>query len=223
MMHLDVGCVSKMDGSCRWTDAGGSLVVASAVGPTHVSDKNPDPTIGSVEVRCSYAERGVLNRALLERALEDFVGSALNAAVDAAKFPRQTIAVSIYIVLEQGGGAAAAALNAAVVALSDARVPMRALPLAVEVWALQVADEPKAGLLAVVDTRTSNFVSVDTRGTLSRAAFAACLGAARRDAAALLGYVLRQRSAAARAAAPAALAGAATPAAKRPRAEAASV
>ncbi|KAJ1459356.1 hypothetical protein M885DRAFT_560704 [Pelagophyceae sp. CCMP2097] len=103
----------------------------------------------------------------------------------------------------------------------------RALPLAVEVWALQVADEQKAGLLAVVDTKSSNFVSVDTRGTLrlSRAAFASCLGATRRESAALLGAVLHQRSAAARAAAPAQPPiSAATPASEsKTRAEAVSV
>ena len=134
-VDFEVGCTEDAQGSCRWRD-GATEVVATVDGPTHRSDRaaSQDPGRGGLEIRAQLAARSsVTDRNAAEKAVEDALHASLGAALDAAACPRRVTTVFCLVIADDLTAAQRCALNAASLALLDARAPMRAIPLAVSV------------------------------------------------------------------------------------------
>ena len=134
-VDFEVGCTEDAQGSCRWRD-GATEVVATVDGPTHRTDRaaSQDPGRGGLEIRAQLAARSsVKDRNAAEKAVEDALHASLGAALDAAACPRRVTTVFCLVIADDQTAAQRCALNAASLALLDARAPMRAIPLAVSV------------------------------------------------------------------------------------------
>ena len=134
-VDFEVGCTEDAQGSCRWRD-GAIEVVATVDGPTHRTDRaaSQDPGRGGLEIRAQLAARSsVKDRNAAEKAVEDALHASLGAALDAAACPRRVTTVFCLVIADDQTAAQRCALNAASLALLDARAPMRAIPLAVAV------------------------------------------------------------------------------------------
>ena len=110
--------------------------MATVDGPTHRSDRaaSQDPGRGGLEIRAQLAARStVKDRNAAEKAVEDALHASLGAALDAAACPRRVTTVFCLVIADDQTAAQRCALNAASLALLDARAPMRAIPLAVTV------------------------------------------------------------------------------------------
>ena len=134
-VDFELGCTEDAQGSCRWRD-GATEVVATVDGPTHRTDRaaSQDPGRGGLEIRAQLAARSsVKDRNAAEKAVEDALHASLGAALDAAACPRRVTTVFCLVIADDQTAAQRCALNAASLALLDARAPMRAIPLAVSV------------------------------------------------------------------------------------------
>ena len=134
-VDFEQGCTEDAQGSCRWRD-GATEVVATVDGPTHRTDRaaSQDPGRGGLEIRAQLAARSsVKDRNAAEKAVEDALHASLGAALDAAACPRRVTTVFCLVIADDQTAAQRCALNAASLALLDARAPMRAIPLAVSV------------------------------------------------------------------------------------------
>ena len=134
-VDFEQGCTEDAQGSCRWRD-GATEVVATVDGPTHRTDRaaSQDPGRGGLEIRAQLAARSsVKDRNAAEKAVEDALHASLGAALDAAACPRRVTTVFCLVIADDQTTAQRCALNAASLALLDARAPMRAIPLAVSV------------------------------------------------------------------------------------------
>ena len=134
-VDFEIGCTEDAQGSCRWRD-GATEVVATVDGPTHRTDRaaSQDPGRGGLEIRAQLAARSsVKDRNAAEKAVEDALHASLGAALDAAACPRRVTTVFCLVIADDQTAAQRCALNAASLALLDARAPMRAIPLAVSV------------------------------------------------------------------------------------------
>ena len=175
---FELGVVEAAQGSCRF-NSGGTVVLATAEGPMHDSERaaSQDPARGGLEVRVSLGNRGGSDRVVVERRLEEELTAVLRNAVDLDAFPRELARVTVLVVVD-GGAAATAALNAAVLALLDARLPLASVPLAVDATAAAAAaarDDadtdgaapPSPTTFTVAMDATSDdsaFLSLDTAG-----------------------------------------------------------
>lgn len=143
---VELGLLSSVDGSARLR-AGGTVVLASVIGPRPARNARiEDPTRALLEVHLSGASgSGSVRDAELVATLR----GALSPLVLLRAAPRSVITVSILIEAEDGG-AAPNAFNAAVLALSDAGVPLRGLAAAAAV-ALRRSSDVSANGTAVID------------------------------------------------------------------------
>jgi len=134
-VDFELGCTEDVQGSCRWRE-GRTEVVATVDGPAHRADRaaSQDPSRGGLEVRAQLAARSsVQDRNAAEKAVEDALQASLGAAFDALQCPRRVTTVFCLVIADDPEAARRCALNAASLALLDARAPMRAIPLAVAV------------------------------------------------------------------------------------------
>ena len=174
---FELGVVEAAQGSCRF-NSGGTVVLATAEGPMHDSERaaSQDPARGGLEGRVSLGNRGGSDRVVVERRLEEELTAVLRNAVDLDAFPRELARVAVLVVVD-GGAAAIAALNAAVLALLDARLPLASVPLAVDATAAAAAARddadadgaappPPTTFTVAMDATSddSAFLSLDTAG-----------------------------------------------------------
>uniref|UniRef100_A0A7S3NJS7 Exoribonuclease phosphorolytic domain-containing protein n=1 Tax=Aureoumbra lagunensis TaxID=44058 RepID=A0A7S3NJS7_9STRA len=182
---FDVSIFPHCDGSCRFIEDG-TFVIATVVGPQHMSEKHQshDPECGSFEIRCQVADRGALDRPLIERRIEENAASILNRTVDRKKFPRQVITLSILIVLNDGA-ATRLALNASVLALLDAAVPLLSIPLTVDYGDIR----KNSGGLVTLDATSQEILSFESTGILDLDQLDSCFETARIRCTRLLDFI----------------------------------
>jgi len=181
MSSFDVSCFPQCDGSCRYIEEG-TFVLASVTGPLHSSEKSAsqDPLQGVVEVRCQLADRSASDRVLVERRIEEYVSQTLSVAVDLAKFPRQVVTVAVSVVFDDGrSNARRVAMNACVLALLDALVPLKALPLTVD-----CGDET----IVTLDAATKDVLAFESNDVLFLEDLDDCFATANTKATALLDF-----------------------------------
>ena len=181
-VDFEQGCTEDVQGSCRWRD-GATEVVATVDGPTHRSARaaSQDPGRGGLEIRAQLAARSsVTDRNAAEKAVEDALHASLGAALDAAACPRRVTTVFCLVIADDQTAAQRCALNAASLALLDARAPMRAIPLAVSVdcggCAVDVvldAARDDAAVLAL-ESRGAPVKGADHGNNLARRQFRLC-------------------------------------------------
>jgi exosome complex component RRP46 len=139
------GLLSRADGSAQWGQEG-SVVLAAVYGPTAAGVQREDAERSVLEV--IFKPRSGL-AGPTEHEYEALLRPALEALVLRALHPRTLVRVVLQAVSEDGS-LLACALNAAVVALADAGVPMRSLAAAMAV-ALPPGSDGSADGGALVD------------------------------------------------------------------------
>ena len=201
---FELGSSEGAQGSCRYVD-GATVVLATASGPQHNPERasSQDAARGGLEVRVQLADRGGADRVLAERTLEEAARGLLAPALDCAAFPRQV--ASVYcLVLHDGGAARRCVVNACALAALDARLPLLAVPLGVDVVVAAAAadggDAPRPTTCNVTmdaTTDESAVLAMDTAGEPFDAAdVAAVVAAARTEVTALAAAALAQQAAA---------------------------
>ena len=131
-VDFEVGCTEDAQGSCRWRD-GATEVVATVDGPTHRTDRAAAQDPAAAASRPGNSPRG--RRSGPQRRRKGG-GDALHASLLPRPTPPRARAVTTVfclVIADDQTAAQRCALNAASLALLDARAPMRAIPLAVSV------------------------------------------------------------------------------------------
>lgn len=142
-LNVELGILSSVDGSVRLR-AGGTVVLASVIGPRPARNARiEDPTRAILEVHLSGTS-GSGGSSVRDAELVATLRGALTPLVLLRAAPRSVITVSILIEAEDGG-AAPNAFNAAVLALSDAGVPLRGLAAAAAVALRRAGDASASG------------------------------------------------------------------------------
>lgn len=190
-----VGGVARADGSARFSH--GLTSAQSAIyGPSEPRlSRNELMNRAFVEVNFKTTGKGGYE----EREIEAFIKGAVEGSIIATMHPRTSITVAVQQ-LHEDGSLLAAALNATVLALLDAGVPMLKQVVAVTVAVLQdgrVQLDPDAAAESEARARLTFAFQGDalllthTHGRCTQAELAAALAAAQR-AAAPLAQLLRR-------------------------------
>ena len=133
-IKIEAGVLHRADGSC-YLEWGGNKVVAAVYGPREAIPKHTqDPLKAVVRARYNMAAFSVDDRKRpgpdrRSREISKVTSEALEKVVLTEKFPRAAIDVNIEI-LEAEAGTRCAGLTAAGVALADAGIPMKDIPVA---------------------------------------------------------------------------------------------
>jgi exosome complex component RRP41 len=133
-IKIEAGVLHRADGSC-YLEWGGNKVVAAVYGPREALPKHTqDPLKALVRARYNMAAFSVDDRKRpgpdrRSREISKVTSEALERVVITDKFPRAAIDVNIEI-LEAEAGTRCAGLTAAGVALADAGIPMKDIPVA---------------------------------------------------------------------------------------------
>ena len=211
-MQVEQGVINRADGSCHWV-CGGTSVLAAVTGPAlGRTSRREQPDRGAIDVVVKLSTRAAAGRVALERTLEAALRRTAEAVVLLERYPRLIIALSV-LVEGDDGGAVAVALNAAALALIDARIAMRAVPLSVCI-ALRPADGDGGGgggagqplrrfldptaeeeegacatATATIDSASGNTLALDASGLMGDADVLSCVDAAGKASAALMEFV----------------------------------
>ena len=133
-IKIEAGVLYRADGSC-YLEWGGNKILAAVYGPRELLPRHfQDPTKAIVNARYNMASFSVEERKRPgpdRRSIEisKVTSEALEAVIFTELFPRCTIDVCIEV-LDAEAGTRCAGITAAAVALADAGVPMRDLPVA---------------------------------------------------------------------------------------------
>ena len=132
-IKIEAGVLHRADGSC-YLEWGGNKVVAAVYGPREAIPRHTqNPLKAVVRARYNMAAFSVDDRKRpgpdrRSREISKVTSEALEKIVLTEKFPRAAIDVNIEI-LEAEAGTRCAGLTAAGVALADAGIPMRDIPV----------------------------------------------------------------------------------------------
>lgn len=138
-LAAEVSCLKRADGSAKFT-SGSTQVLAAVFGPASPKvpsrERSKDAIISVVfkhGTKAPSAADSTTNNALsaygaTEREIERFIGDALVACVSVEKYPRTVIEVVVQII-KSDGSLLSTALNAATLALVDAGLEMKSLPI----------------------------------------------------------------------------------------------
>jgi len=133
-IKIEAGVLYRADGSC-YLEWGGNKILAAVYGPRELLPRHfQDPTKAIVNARYNMASFSVEERKRPgpdRRSIEisKVTSEALESVIFTELFPRTTIDVCIEV-LDAEAGTRCAGITAAAVALADAGVPMRDLPVA---------------------------------------------------------------------------------------------
>ena len=133
-IKIEAGVLHRADGSC-YLEWGGNKVVAAVYGPREALPKHTqNPLKAIIRARYNMAAFSVDDRKRpgpdrRSREISKVTSEALEKIVITDKFPRAAIEVNIEI-LEAEAGTRCAGLTAAGVALADAGIPMKDIPVA---------------------------------------------------------------------------------------------
>jgi len=133
-IKIDAGVLHRADGSC-YLEWGGNKVLAAVYGPREAVPRHTqDPLKAIVQARYNMAAFSVEDRKRPgpdRRSVEisKVISEALEKVILTEQFPRASIDVNIEV-LDAEAGTRCAGLTAAAVALVDAGIPMRDIPVA---------------------------------------------------------------------------------------------
>lgn len=133
-IKIEVGVLHRAEGSC-YLEWGGNKVIAAVYGPREAVPRHTqDPLRAIVKARYNMAAFSVDDRKRPgpdRRSIEisKVISEALEHVILVERFPRASIDVSIEI-LDAEAGTRCAGITAAAVALVDAGIPMKDIPVA---------------------------------------------------------------------------------------------
>jgi len=133
-IKIEAGVLYRADGSC-YLEWGGNKIMAAVYGPREALPRHTqDPTKANVNARYNMASFSVRERKRpgpdrRSTEISKITSEALEAVIFTELFPRTTIDVNIEV-LDAEAGTRCAGITAAAVALADAGIPMRDIPVA---------------------------------------------------------------------------------------------
>ena len=133
-IKIEAGLLHRAEGSC-YLEWGGNKVLAAVYGPREAIPRHTqNPLRAIVNARYNMAAFSVEDRKRpgpdrRSREISKVISEALEKIVLTEKFPRAAIDVNIEV-LDAEAGTRCAGLTAAGVALADAGIPMRDIPVA---------------------------------------------------------------------------------------------
>ena len=123
-IKIKAGVLKRADGSA-YVEVGGNKILASVYGPRETYIRRLlKPNTGVIKVRYNMAPFSVDDR----KRPGPIAADALRPALMLESFPRSMVDISIEII-EAEGGTRCAGITAAAVALADAGIPMRDIPV----------------------------------------------------------------------------------------------
>ena len=133
-ISINLGGVLEVDGAAQLTQ-GSTTVLATVAGPAppkYLRHENYEKC--KVEVEVNMASEGGLNSN--EIIIAEFLKNALQSCVKLAEFPRLLIAIKV-LIIRNDGSILSTALNACIMALLDAGIPMEKFVTCVELATVQ--------------------------------------------------------------------------------------
>ncbi len=133
-IKIEAGVLYRADGSC-YLEWGGNKILAAVYGPREALPRHiQDPTKALVNARYNMASFSVQERKRpgpdrRSTEISKVTSEALEAVIFTELFPRTTIDINIEV-LDAEAGTRCAGITAAAVALADAGIPMRDIPVA---------------------------------------------------------------------------------------------
>jgi len=133
-IKIEIGVLHRADGSC-YLEWGGNKVIAAVYGPREAIPRHTqNPLKAIINARYNMAAFSVEDRKRpgpdrRSREISKVISEALENVVLTERFPRASIDVNIEI-LDAEAGTRCAGLTAAAVALVDAGIPMKDIPVA---------------------------------------------------------------------------------------------
>ncbi len=133
-IKIEAGVLYRADGSC-YLEWGGNKIMAAVYGPREALPRHiQDPTKALVNARYSMASFSVEERKRpgpdrRSTEISKVTSEALESVIFTELFPRTTIDICIEV-LDAEAGTRCAGITAAAVALADAGIPMRDIPVA---------------------------------------------------------------------------------------------
>ena len=132
-IKIKAGVLKRADGSA-YVEVGGNKILASVYGPRETYIRRLlKPNTGVIKVRYNMAPFSVDDRKRpgpdrRSNEISNIAADALRPALMLESFPRSMVDISIEII-EAEGGTRCAGITAAAVALADAGIPMRDIPV----------------------------------------------------------------------------------------------
>ena len=132
-IKIKAGVLKRADGSA-YVEVGGNKILASVYGPRETYIRRLlKPNTGVIKVRYNMAPFSVDDRKRpgpdrRSNEISKIAADALRPALMLESFPRSMVDISIEII-EAEGGTRCAGITAAAVALADAGIPMRDIPV----------------------------------------------------------------------------------------------
>ena len=133
-IKIEVGVLHRAEGSC-YLEWGGNKVIAAVYGPREAIPRHTqNPLRAIVNAKYNMAAFSVDDRKRpgpdrRSREISKVISEALEKVILLEKFPRASVDVNIEV-LEAEAGTRCAGLTAAAVALADAGIPMKDIPVA---------------------------------------------------------------------------------------------
>ena len=133
-IKIEAGVLHRAEGSC-YLEWGGNKVIAAVYGPREAIPRHTqNPLRAIVNARYNMAAFSVEDRKRpgpdrRSREISKVISEALENVILLERFPRASIDVNIEV-LDAEAGTRCAGLTAAAVALADAGIPMRDIPVA---------------------------------------------------------------------------------------------
>ena len=184
-IKIEAGVLYRADGSC-YLEWGGNKIMAAVYGPREAMPRHiQDPTKAIVNARYNMVPFSVEDRKRPgpdRRSVEisKVTSEALEGVIFTELFPRATIDVCIEV-LDAEAGTRCAGITAAAVALADAGIPMRDLPVACAAGKVDgtvvldlTSDEDKEGdadLPIAIAPRTEEILLMQMDGHMTPAEF----------------------------------------------------
>lgn len=212
-LAAEVSCLSRADGSAKFS-SGSTQVLAAVYGPA--APRIPSRERANEAVVAVVFKFGTKSAATAdnttsvhpgyganERELERFIGDSLMACIKIDEYPRNVIEVVIQVI-KSDGSLIATALNAATLALLDAGIQMKSLPIATtclvptngidggyrfDPTSEEEVSEEYSVLVVSTDSVEEGVISSITFGAFQLDSFLACAEGARRASKAVLAFM----------------------------------
>ena len=184
-IKIEAGVLYRADGSC-YLEWGGNKIMAAVYGPREALPRHiQDPTKALVNARYNMASFSVEERKRpgpdrRSTEISKVTSEALENVIFTELFPRATIDVCIEV-LDAEAGTRCAGITAAAVALADAGIPMRDIPVACAAGKVDgtvvldlTSDEDKEGdadLPIAIAPRTEEILLMQMDGHMTPAEF----------------------------------------------------
>ncbi len=191
-IKIKAGVLKRADGSA-YVEVGGNKILASVYGPRETYIRRLlKPNTGVIKVRYNMAPFSVDDRKRpgpdrRSNEISKIAADALRPALMLESFPRSMVDISIEII-EAEGGTRCAGITAAAVALADAGIPMRDIPVGCAAGKMNgdiVLDlsekedkEGQADVPIVILPRTGEITLLQADGKLTEEEFEEALDAA---------------------------------------------